>query len=180
MRRHLALFLALAAVPVLAQAQEPGHEMGGHDEGVVSIRPLYDQFKGWLIASAEQMPEEKYAFQPTQDVRTFGQLIGHVANASYFFCSSAIGEESPASTNLEEATSKADLVKGIKDAFTYCDKAYQMEDAKAMEQIKFFGQDGSRLWVLNFNVAHNAEHYGNLVTYMRMNEMVPPSSQGGM
>ena len=180
MRRHLALFLALAAVPVLAQAQEPGHEMGGHDDGVASIRPLYEQFKGWLIASAEQMPEEKYAYQPTAEVRTFGQLIGHVANANYMFCSAASGEDSPASTNLEEVTSKADLVQGIKDAFAYCDQAYHMEDAKAMEQIKFFGQDGSRLWVLNFNVTHNAEHYGNLVTYIRLNGMVPPSSQGGM
>ncbi len=170
MRRHL-LFFGLMFVPALAQAQ---------GSGVASIRPLYEQFRGWLIASAEQMPEDKYSFQPTDEVRTFGQIVGHVGNAAYLFCSSALGEENPASGNLEEVSAKADLVQGIKDAFAYCDKAYQISDSKAMETVTFFGQEGSRLWVLNFNAMHNAEHYGNLVTYFRLNGMVPPSSQGGM
>ena len=55
-----------------------------------------------------------------------------------------------------------------------------MDGAKAAEEVTFFGQNGSRLWVLNFNAMHNAEHYGNFVTYFRLNSMVPPSSQGGM
>ena len=79
--------------------------------------------------------------------------------------------------NAEEMTSKAELVEAIKASYAYCDKAYEMPESKAMEQTNFFGRDGSRLWVLNFNAMHNAEHYGNLVTYMRMKDMVPPSSQ---
>jgi hypothetical protein len=92
------------------------------------------------------------------------------------------GEKSPAATDFEKATSKAALVQGIKDAFAYCDGAYQISDAKAnTEQVTFFGSmTGSRLWALMFNVAHNNEHYGNLVTYFRLKGMVPPSSQGGM
>lgn len=170
MRRYL-LFIGLMFMPALVQAQ---------GSGVSSIRPLYEQFRGWLIASAEQMPEAKYSYQPTDEVRTFGQMVGHVANAAYMFCSAALGEENPNSSNFEEVTAKADLVKGVQDAFAYCDKAYAMDGAKAAEEVTFFGQNGSRLWVLNFNAMHNAEHYGNFVTYFRLNSMVPPSSQGGM
>ena len=81
--------------------------------------------------------------------------------------------------NAEEMASKAELVEAVKASFAYCDKAYAMPESKAMEQTTFFGREGSRLWVLNFNVTHVAEHYGNLVTYMRLKGMVPPSSQGG-
>ncbi len=171
----LATAIIIAAVPATAVTQEMGH--GQQDVGINSIKPLYEQFRGWIIASAEQMPEEHYGFQPTPEVRTFGQLIGHMANAGYAFCSGAMGEERPSMPNAEEMTSKAELVEAIKASFAYCDKAYAMPEAKAMEQTTFFGRDGSRLWVLNFNATHNAEHYGNLVTYMRMKDMVPPSSQ---
>jgi len=170
MRRYL-FFLGLMFVPALAQAQVAG---------VASIRPLYEQFRGWLIASAEQMPEAKYSYQPTDEVRTFGQILGHVADAAYMFCSAALGEENPSSTKYEDVTAKADMVKGVKDAFAYCDRAYQMDDATAAQEVTFFGQKGSRLWVLNFHAMHDAEHYGNLITYLRLNGMVPPSSQGGM
>jgi len=105
-----------------------------------------------------------------------------VANANYLFCSTVKAEKNPSTADFEKTTSKADLVKAIKDAFAYCDGAYQMSDTKAnTEQVTFFGSmTGSRLWALMFNVAHNSEHYGNLVTYFRLKGMVPPSSQGGM
>ncbi|MDH3292636.1 MAG: DinB family protein [Gemmatimonadota bacterium] len=179
--------LVLAALPVTAMAQEEmQHDKMEHAEmthehgvGMASIQPLYDQFKGWLIASADQMPQEHYGFKPSADVRSFGQVLGHVANASYMFCSAALGEAAPSMPNLEEVTAKAELVKGIKAAFAYCDKAYQIPEENAMESVTFFGREGSKLWVLNFNAMHDAEHYGNLVTYMRMKGMTPPSSQRG-
>jgi uncharacterized damage-inducible protein DinB len=173
--RTLTIAATLAVVPAAAVAQGMGQ---GHQAvGINSIKPLYEQFKGWIIASAEQMPEADYAYQPTAEVRTFGQMVGHVANAGYAFCAGAMGEERPSMPNAEEMTSKAELVEAIKASFAYCDKAYAMPESKAMEQTTFFGREGSRLWVLNFNVTHIAEHYGNFVTYMRMKGMVPPSSQ---
>ena len=126
------------------------------------------------------MPEDKYSFKATPEVQSFGELMGHVANAAYFFCSSAAGEENPNKTNFEEVSAKADLVAAVKGAFEYCDAAYAMSDEKAMEDVTLFGQSGNRLWVLVFNVAHSSQHYGNVVTYFRLNGMVPPSSQGGM
>ncbi|HEX9582686.1 MAG TPA: DinB family protein [Gemmatimonadales bacterium] len=174
------MLVALAATPSATLAQQM--QMQGHAGSVASIRPLHDMAKGWLIRSAELMPEENYAFKPTPDVRSFGQLVGHVANANYLFCSIVKGEQSPSGADFEKTTSKAALVQAVKDAFAYCDGAYQMGDMRAMEEVSFpFGDmKGSRLWALMFNVAHNSEHYGNIVTYFRLKGMVPPSSQGGM
>ena len=181
MKFNTLLALALVGVPTVGLAQEMPM-MHGQAGAVASVRPLYDMSKGWLIRSAEQMSEANFAFQPTTEVRTFGQLIGHVANANYLFCSTAKGETNPNTGDFEKTTSKAALVQALKDAFAYCDAAYQIADMKAMEEVTLMGSmKGSRLWALMFNVAHNNEHYGNLVTYFRLKGMVPPSSQrGGM
>jgi len=181
MRLHTLLALALVSTPAagLAQGMSTTSSQAG---SVASVQPLYEMAKGWLIRSAEQMPEANYSFQPTPEIRTFGQLVGHVANANYMFCSTVKGEKNPSASDFEKTTAKAALVQALKDAFAYCDAAYQMSDAKATtEQVTFFGSmTGSRLWALMFNVAHNNEHYGNVVTYFRLKGMVPPSSQGGM
>ncbi len=149
-----------------------------HPAGAASIKPLYDAFKGWIVAAAEQLPEADYGYAPTTGVRTFGQLFGHIANANYMFCSQGGAGASPNKADIEKTvTSKADLVAALKAAFAFCDAAYVLPDAKLTDEVELFGMKGSKLWVLNFNAVHNAEHYGNLVTYLRMKGMVPPSSQ---
>ncbi|MBI3982865.1 MAG: DinB family protein [Gemmatimonadetes bacterium] len=181
MKFRMLMAVALAIAPGTALAQQMS-TMQSHAGGVASVRPLYDMVKGWVVSSAEQMPEANYAFRPTPDVRTFGQLLGHVANASYMFCSYAKGEKNPATSDFEKTTAKAALVQAVKDAFAYCDGAYQITDMKAMEEVTITeaNMKGSKLWVLNFNMGHDFEHYGNMVTYFRIKGMVPPSSQGGM
>jgi uncharacterized damage-inducible protein DinB len=188
MKRSLICLFALTLAispPLVAQehmhdeAEEHDH-MEGHTAAVQAVAPLYETVKGYLVASAEQMPEESYGYQPTAEVRTFGQIVGHMANALYMFCGSATGGNARPPEDFEARTSKAGLVEAIRMGFDHCDGAYAMDDPTAMEEIEFFGQTGTRLWVLTFNVAHAWEHYGNLVTYMRENGMVPPSSQGGM
>lgn len=174
MRKFL-LAAALIAAPASASAQDAADPLVG------STRALYESVKRNVIAAAEQMPEEHYAFRPTEEVRRFGQLMGHIANAHYSFCSSALAEPSPMRENLEQTkTTKADIVAALKDSFTYCDRAYNtLTDAQAAELTKVFGADHPRLYALTFNVAHDNEHYGNIVTYMRMKGLVPPSSQRG-
>jgi uncharacterized damage-inducible protein DinB len=103
-----------------------------------------------------------------------------VANENYLFCAGAKSEENPNKADFEKTTSKAAMVQAIKESFAYCDPAYQMEEMKAMEEVTFFRQTGSRLWVLTYNLTHDSEHYGNVVTYLRMKGIVPPSSQGGL
>jgi len=138
----------------------------------------YARIKTNLVSSAEKMPEESYNFKPTDSVRSYGQIVGHVADAQYMFCSLAIGETNPGLKIEQTKTTKADLVAALKGALAYCDKAYDsMTDASGTQMVKFFGQDMPKFGVLNINNMHDMEHYGNLVTYMRMKNIVPPSTE---
>ena len=164
-------------------AQHAEHDMAAmhakmHPAAAEAIKPLYDQFKSWIIATAEQVPEADYGYRPTESVRSIGQLVGHVANANYMFCSQGGAGANPSKADIEKTvTAKAELVAALKAAFAYCDAAYALPDQQLTGEVELFGMKGSKLWVLNFNAVHNAEHYGNLVTYLRMKGMVPPSSQ---
>ncbi|HEY2109942.1 MAG TPA: DinB family protein [Candidatus Acidoferrales bacterium] len=138
----------------------------------------YMRVRGILVRSAEKMPEENYSFKPVDTVRSYGQIVGHVADAQYLFCSLALGEKGPGLDIEHTKTSKADLVAALNTAFAYCDKAYEsMTDASAVQTIKLFGNDAPRMSALIVNNMHNMEHYGNLVTYMRIKGIVPPSSE---
>jgi len=168
MKVRAGAFLLFLAIPAAASAQ-----------AVAALNPLYENIKGNIIKSAEQMPEANYSFKPTPEVRSFGQLVGHMANANFAICSTAKGEKSPATQDFEKVTEKAALVKAVKDAFAYCDPVFKMADAAFSPMAELFGMKMSRLGFLMLNVTHDNEHYGNMVTYFRLKGMVPPSSQGG-
>jgi uncharacterized damage-inducible protein DinB len=141
-------------------------------------KTLYTMAKNNVLKSAEEMPEENYSFKPTESVRTFGQLVGHVADGQYEFCSAVVADGAKPPEVEKNKTTKADLIEGLKTAFAYCDKAYNgLTDAQAATSVKFFGRDMAKLTVLNFNTAHTDEHYGNMVTYLRIKGLVPPSSK---
>jgi uncharacterized damage-inducible protein DinB len=140
-------------------------------------KKIYGGVKAILLRSAEKMPEENYGFKPTDSVRTFGQVLGHVADSQYAFCSRVLGEKNPTPKIEESRTSKADLIAALKGAFAYCDKAYEgMTDESASQMVKVMGDDTPKLGALTINNVHTVEHYGNLVTYMRMKNVVPPTS----
>jgi uncharacterized damage-inducible protein DinB len=135
------------------------------------------QVRAWIEGAAEKMPEGEYAFKPDPAVRSFGQILGHIADANYLFCSTVAGEASPSPGVEKTKSSKAELKTALHDAFTYCDKVYAaLTDASANETVKAFGQERNKLGALWFNASHNLEHYGNLVVYMRVKGIVPPSS----
>jgi len=139
---------------------------------------LYSFVSNAVIGAAQKMPEENYSFKPTPDVRSFGQLVGHVADASYMFCSQTLGEANPAKGIEKTKTSKADLVAALKDAVAYCNKAFgSMDDAKGSQMVKFMNFDMAKLTMLSLNTAHTDEHYGNMVTYLRLKGIVPPTSE---
>ncbi|MEO8188833.1 MAG: DinB family protein [Acidobacteriota bacterium] len=143
-------------------------------------RYMYIQLKTFVLKSADRMGEENYSFKPTEAIRSYGQVLGHIADAQYGFCSIALGEKNPALKIEQTKSSKADLTAALKDAFSYCDRAYDgMTDATGAQTVKMFGTDAPRLGVLIVNTAHTTEHYGNLVTYMRLKNIVPPSSDQG-
>jgi uncharacterized damage-inducible protein DinB len=165
---------ALALCVVTVRAQTPAAQ----NPVSAGQKFLYTMAKNNIIRSAEKMPEENYSFKPTPEVRSFGQLIGHIADAQYLFCSAVLGKPNPAPGIEKSKTTKAELVQALKDAFAYSDQAYDaMTDAQAGTLVKFFGQDQAKVTVLAFNTAHNNEHYGSIVTYLRMKGLVPPSSE---
>lgn len=174
------LCLAVPGGLVLAQDKPPQERPMASQANPLSAwnKLAYARVKGILLKSAEKMPEENYAFKPVDTVRSYGQIVGHVADAQYLFCSLALGEKNPAPDVEHTKTSKVDLIAALNTAFAYCDKAYDgLTDATAVQTIKLFGGDAPRLSALTVNNMHDLEHYGNLTTYMRMKNIVPPSSE---
>ena len=173
----------LLAMPAAAQTGEPSHTK---DPLSAFVQGSWKTSRANLTNSAEKMPEEFYGLRPgaQKEVRTFGQLIGHLANFNYLWCAEAKGEKNPdAGTDFEKLTAKADLVKALDGALTYCDGVYSgLTDANGMEMVEMTGMGGRksqtpRMTRLIMNVIHNNEHYGNIVTYMRIKSIVPPSSE---
>jgi uncharacterized damage-inducible protein DinB len=142
------------------------------------VKNTYNAVKDLILRSAEKMPEDQYGYRPTAEVRTYAALLGHIADASYTMCAAAKGEPRPEIKVEKTRSAKAELVAALKEAYAFCDAAYSaLNDENASEPVKLFGRERSRAGWLNFNLAHTYEHYGNLVTYMRMKGLVPPSSE---
>ena len=170
MLKRALTMLVFTASPLLAQGSS----------AVATSRMLWGDVTNYLVQSAMDMPEEKYSYKPTPAVRSFGELIGHVAGAQNMFCAIALGEKPPAEDEVEKAAMTKDaLVKALKASNDNCRRAYAQSDADAAAAVNAFGQQQSRLYVLMMNATHDNEHYGNIVTYMRMNKLVPPSSRRG-
>jgi uncharacterized damage-inducible protein DinB len=173
---------SLLAIPAAAQTEQqpPANPLS------TWLRNAYTNNHNIIMRSAEKMPEENYGMRPgpQEEVRTFGQQVGHIANYNYLWCSQAKGEKNPnAGNNLEKLTTKAELVKALNDAFAYCDSVYAfLTDTSGMEMIDITQESGRqtrnlRMALLILNYGHNNEIYGNLVTYLRIKSIVPASSE---
>lgn len=168
-------FLTAGATPLWAQAAAPANP------AVSAVQGMSEAMANNILKSAEQMPEEKFSYRPTPEVRSFGEIVGHVAGAQNMICAVAMGEQPPAEDAVEKATTtKAGLIEALKASIAYCGKAFAQSDADVQQPVEMFGMKTTRLGALVLNATHNGEHYGNLVTYLRINGMVPPSSQRGM
>ena len=175
----VALIAALVATPLAAGAQTPAAV--GANPLSASLKRQFDGIKRNVTESAAKVGEELYSFKPTPEVRSFGQIVAHVAAAHYLLCSMAAGEKNPISEDFEKTkTTKADIQKALADSNAYCDGVYSaMTDAKALELYRppQAPMDVPRAQPLIGNIGHDNEHYGNLVTYMRLKGIVPPSTE---
>lgn len=146
---------------------------------IAGDREIWSMVIEYVTAAAEQVPDSSYSFRPVPTVRTFGQLVAHIAGSQDMFCAQVLGEKANPSDLIEKTvTGKAALLAALKASTEHCKKAYAMSDANAMKRtVTTFAGERSALWTLLYNTVHNDEHYGNIVTYMRMLGMVPPSSQ---
>ncbi len=185
MRKFLfaALLSLFSIYPAAAQNPDP---VPPKDPLSVMLRGFFARSRENLVRSAEKVPENFYNMRPgpQTEVRTFGQIIGHLANFNYFYCANAKEEKNPQADNdFTKLTAKADLLKALNGALSYCESAYtSLTDASAMQVIQISMDNGKpmkalRVRTLIQNISHNNEHYGNLVTYMRMKSIVPPSSE---
>lgn len=170
----IALTLATAilafSVPVDAQSVPAATR-----DGLVT---QLESVSGYILAAAEQVSEDDYGYQPTPEVRTFGELVDHVADAHFAYCTAIGGGERPSAAGAE-ATTKSQIVRRFRASREYCLDVYRSVDGNALAAgIDVFGSEATRVWTMIQNVTHDNLHYGNVVTYMRSLGMVPPSSQG--
>ena len=125
-----------------------------------------------IMKSAEAMPESKYSYQPTKEVRSFAEILTHVAEISYILCSNAKGEVRPDTDTAK--SSKAAIIAYLKGSFDYCDGVYSgFSDAHLNDRADFWGHRTNKMFILTQVANHDALHYGNLVTYLRLNGLVP-------
>jgi uncharacterized damage-inducible protein DinB len=172
-RYSIITLIALLATAVFAQNPAPQTANPLSSE----FKQMYNGVKNNLVKMAEKMPEEHYSFKPTPEIRTFGQLIAHVADSQARACSAALGEQK--AVNAASKTAKADLVAALKESFGICDQAFDsLTDAKAVEMIQMGQRQRSRLATLAGTVSHSNEEYGYMAVYLRLKGIVPPSSEG--
>jgi uncharacterized damage-inducible protein DinB len=177
----LALFLAFGVPGVcLGQTSDGGADVLLTTSPAESARNLHATIRRNLQEAAEAMPAADFAFKPTADVRSFAQVVGHLANGNFFFCAQAAGEP-PSTTNNETLNGKDAVLKALSDSLAYCDRVYNATtDASFAGPVTLRMASGAtqttRGSVLAFNTAHNNEHYGNLVIYLRLKGIVPPST----
>lgn len=162
------LVLALACIAYLEAQDNPFS---------ADARQTYALVKDSLLKAADKMPAADYSFRTVSQVRTFGEMIAHVADAQFLMCGVVKGERPAASTRSK--TAKADLVAALKASFDYCDPVYEsMTDAAGAAKVKWARWDMSKLGLLNWNISHDNEMYGIIGAFLRIKGIVPPSSEG--
>lgn len=141
-------------------------------------RQSYALVKNSLLKAADRMPAEDYSFRTTPKVRTFAEMIAHVADAQMLMCQVVTGEKTTAQARFEKPkTDKASLVASLKASFDYCDPVYaSMTDKAAAAPVTWFRWKMSKLGLLNWNIAHDNEMYGIIGAFLRIKGLVPPSS----
>ena len=176
------LRLSCAVAGILCVAAAASAQPSDSQKGPVtdSYRSWYSDYaKKYLLAAAELMPEKDYAFRPTDKVRTFGELLDHVAETQQLFCGCLRGEDSPGSESPgNPKRTKAEVVKGLREAFAACDAVFaNATDADLGVKVRLIGKERTKAFVFQLALSHMAEHYGNSVTYLRLKGLVAPSTK---
>ena len=152
----------------------------GQQENSLSkeVKTAYVRTRNNILLSAEKMPEESFSFRPAPRIRTFGQILGHLAEEQYLYCNTVSGGKKNVDVERTK-TSKTDLIAALRQAFSDCDAVYDgLTDRGALEPVTEGKDQRSKLSILWRNTIHNESHYGNLVTYLRIKGLVPPSTEG--
>jgi hypothetical protein len=186
-RRSLGLMMCGLLLSGAATAQMPK----AHDERrtvTMVLDHIVLNLESEFVPAVEAMPEDKFNFAPTngefKGVRTFAQQVKHVAAVNYELAGSILEEKPPADIGDESGpagiTTKADILKYLKDSFAYVHKAIAtINEKNVVETVRSpFGESKvSRLGLAASVASHGYDHYGQMVEYLRMNGIVPPASR---
>lgn len=167
------VLLSIITAPVLSQgtpATAPA------PSSTVYARTLWQGVRANLTKAAADAPDSLYTYKPTADVRSYGEILDHVAASQNGYCRMALGEKPQGGGAGTGATTKAEVLEALRASNEVCVRAYAQTDEEAALPA-YEGDKRSRLYVLLVNAMHDSEHYGNIVTYLRLNNLIPPSSQ---
>ncbi|MBI4479359.1 MAG: DinB family protein [Acidobacteria bacterium] len=172
MIRRSIVVLVLLAGTCLAGAQQSAAQTSF----LTPLKAQWDSTRNLVTGIVGQVPEDKYDYRPTPETRSFREQFTHLIGENYRFMAQAAGEPAP----LDQATadkfkSRDEIVKALADSYEYGDKVWAtMDDKKAMEMIAGRGGQQQMRWsAILVNIIDNMDHYGNLVTMVRLNGMVP-------
>ena len=170
MKRLLPITLLFAAsIGSLSYAQSPS-SVGSE------IKQAYTRVKENILKSAQKVPDDVFSFKPTPELRSFAAVVDHVSDSQMRTCSAVLGEQKTA--DAASKTSKADVVAALEASFAECDKAYEsLNDNNFSETFKTPHGQRTKTGALAGNLAHDDEQYGILSVYMRLKNIVPPSSE---
>lgn len=151
------------------------------------VERQYKDVQALILKTAEKVGEDLYSFKPTPEVRSLGGVLGHVADGNYLLCRVASGEtldfdkimKDISSVQVhEKKTAKADIIAALNESRAFCESVFaKLTDAAAQENVSWFTGKMPKAMMLTLVTNHSWEHYGNLVTYMRLKGIVPPSSE---
>ena len=168
----VALNLTLASVANAQISPDLPNPTGAPNPLTATLSIFRSNMQDKIMKAAVAMPESKYSYRPTKDVRSFGEIVTHLADISYTLCSNAKGAANPATPTTK--VSKTEIVADLPGSFDYCDGAFSgFTDAHLNDPADFFGFKTNKMFLLTQVGNHDALHYGNLVTYLRINGLVP-------
>lgn len=168
---HLAL-IGLSVSPAFLHAQAPANPV------VSSAREIYDRQSKFIAAAAEQMPADKYGYRPTPGQWTYGKIVAHVLQANNAVCAMLSDTPAPEGAKVSETDSKQTLLVALKSSFAFCDKALaNLQDAKLGDTITYFRNTHPPRARALFELTDDLEdHYSQMASYLRLNDMIPPSA----
>jgi hypothetical protein len=180
--------VALSASTALHAQQPAPQQPPAPLPGIITeVKNAYTSIQNNIVKAAEQFPADKLTWQPTPAVRSWARLIGHITDDNNVSCWLLAGDpQAPARVDPVDnqdspanKLSKEDLVKGLKESVERCNKAFAAVNETNMGERNGPTGRRSKLFTLIYNTSHTNEHYGNIATYMRLNNLVPPSSVRG-
>lgn len=174
MKRLICMALVCLFAPMAALAQDPVTNPLS-----ATVRNILNRYSKNLVAAAEEMPADKYGYQPTPEQMTFGKSIAHITEVNNVACGKFLDTPATQGPKIAEADSKEKLVEGLKTSMDYCAQVFsKLTDAKLAEMVPFFGgRQVTRLGVALEVTNDLVDHYAALAVYLRLNGLLPPSAQ---